>query len=222
MTKILLVEDEFDIAQSLRLFIESQAIDVVHIDDGAMVVEAVKREMPDLIIMDLLLPNKDGLNCTKEIRAFSNVPVIMLTAKVEQVDKLAGLEVGADDYVCKPFDAMELLYRIKVMLKRTQGQISYSAWRLDDETLSVWFHEQLVTLSTLEYSLFKLLFETPERIYSRDQILTQAYPECRDITDHSIDSHVKKIRKKFKDAAIESSPIQSVYGAGYRFSPPSK
>lgn len=219
MAKILIVEDETDIAEHLALFFQSQGFEAVHVDDGALVVDAVKREQPSLIVLDLMLPNKDGIACCKDIRTFSNVPIVMLTARGEQVHKLAGLEVGADDYVCKPFDTVELVLRVKAILRRSDGHVSYQAWQLDDQSHDVRFRELHIALSSLEYALFSLLFRAPERIFSREQILELAYPDYRDITDRSVDSHVKNIRKKFKQVGIAPSPIQSVYGAGYRFSP---
>jgi len=219
MPKILIVEDEYDIAENLQLFFQHQDFETRHVDDGALVIAAAKTYQPDLIVMDLMLPNRDGLDLTKEIRTFSNVPIVMLTAKVEQVDKLVGLESGADDYMCKPFDAMELILRVKAILSRTEGKVQFSNLALFPDNREVTFKGEQVGLSALEFNLFELLYNAPERIYSREQIIEFAYPQYRDITDRTIDSHVKNIRKKFKEVGAENTPIQSVYGAGYRFSP---
>lgn len=219
MPRILIVEDEHDIAENLQLFFQHQEFETRHVDDGALVISAVKSYQPDLIVMDLMLPNIGGVELTSEIRSFSNVPIVMLTAKVEQVDKLVGLEAGADDYMCKPFDAMELILRVKAILNRTEGKVQFSNLALYPENREVTYKGQQVGLSALEFNLFELLYNAPERIYSREQIIEQAYPQYRDITDRTIDSHVKNIRKKFKEAGAEGGPIQSVYGAGYRFSP---
>lgn len=219
MPRILIVEDEHDIAENLQLFFQHQEFETRHVDDGALVISAVKSYQPDLIVMDLMLPNIGGVELTSEIRSFSNVPIVMLTAKVEQVDKLVGLEAGADDYMCKPFDAMELILRVKAILNRTEGKVQFSNLALYPENREVTYKGQQVGLSALEFNLFELLYKAPERIYSREQIIELAYPQYRDITDRTIDSHVKNIRKKFKEAGAEGGPIQSVYGAGYRFSP---
>lgn len=219
MQKILIVEDEQDIAETLELFIQHQGYQTLCLNDGKDVVETVRRERPSLIVLDLMLPNKDGLTCCEEIRQFSNVPIIMLTAKVSQGDKLQGLEHGADDYVCKPFDAMELVLRIKAILNRTCGNVQYDVIKVVSDKREVKIQGQAIALSALEFNLFELLFNAPERIYSREQIIELAYPHYRDITDRTIDSHVKNIRKKFKEAGVTRDPIQSVYGAGYRFCP---
>lgn len=217
MTKILIVEDEQDIAEGIALFFQSLEFDTLHLDEGSRVIDVVKTEQPDLIILDLMLPNKDGLTCCREIREFSNVPIIMLTAKVEQVDKLVGLKSGADDYLCKPFDAMELVLRAQAILNRTRGQVQFNPIVLDEQALSVMYNGDNVNLSSLEFALFSVLFNAPGRVYSREQIIKLAYPDERDISDRVIDSHIKKIRNKFKLAGAKESVIHSVYGAGYRF-----
>jgi len=216
--KILIVEDDADIADSLVLFYQHHNFDTRLVNDGAYVVDTVTSYQPDIVILDIMLPNINGIDCCKAIREFSNVPIILLTAKVEQTDKYVGLESGADDYVCKPFDIMELILRTKTLLQRTQGQVSYSKLSVFPEQAKVVYQDKPVDLSTLEYNLFSLLYNNPERIYSREQILQQAYPQYRHITDRTIDSHVKKIRNKFKQAGVTENPIESVYGAGYRFS----
>ena len=216
--KILIVEDDADIADSLVLFYKHHNFDTHLVNDGAYVVDTVTSYQPDIVILDIMLPNVNGIDCCKAIREFSNVPIILLTAKVEQTDKYVGLESGADDYVCKPFDIMELILRSKTLLQRTQGQVSYSKLSVFPEQAKVVYQDKPVDLSTLEYNLFSLLYNNPERIYSREQILQQAYPQYRHITDRTIDSHVKKIRNKFKQAGVTENPIESVYGAGYRFS----
>ncbi len=216
--KILIVEDDSDISEHLVLFYQHQGFDTKAVEDGALVIGAVKDYQPDLIIMDLMLPNKNGIECCTEIRVFSNVPIIMLTASAEKTDKYVGLESGADDYVCKPFDVMELILRSKAILQRTAGNVSFTTLTVVPEEAKVVYQDKKIDLSTLEYNLFYLLYSNPERIYSRDQILHLAYPQYRHITDRTIDSHVKKIRNKFKSAGVLENPIESIYGAGYRFS----
>ncbi len=215
--KILIVEDDIDIAESLVLFFQHQNYLVKHIDDGALAVQSVKDFHPDIIIMDLMLPNQDGITCCQKIRQFSNVPIVMLTAKVEQADKHEGLVSGADDYVCKPFDIMELVLRTKAILSRTKGHVSFTKITVDQDKTKIVYQGKKVLLSTIEFNLFNLLFSHPEQIYSREKILHLAYPQYRHITDRTVDSHVKKIRNKFKEEGITDNPIESIYGAGYRF-----
>ena len=215
--KILIVEDDLDIAENLVLFYQHHGFNTLVLDDGAQVAEQVLAFQPDLIILDVMLPNRSGVECCHEIRSFSNVPVIMLTAKVTQSDKYLGLEAGADDYVCKPFDINELILRSKGILNRTKGTITFSKLTVLQEQTKVIYLGKNIELSVIEFNLFYLLYSNPQVIYSRDQILHLAYPQYRHITDRTIDSHVKKIRIKFKDAGVQENPIESVYGAGYRF-----
>ena len=217
MKTILLVEDDADIVELIQLFLKNEGYQVVHVDDGAEVIDKVHAVHPDLIIMDIMLPNVDGLACTQEIRKSFNVPIIMLTARVEQSDKLTGLETGADDYLCKPFDIQELLLRIKALLRRTQGQVHYQSWVIDEDKLTVAFKGNVIDFTVGEYRLFTLMYNSPNRVFSREQIIDLIYSDYRDITDRAIDSHIKNLRKKLKQNGIEPAHIQSVYGAGYRF-----
>jgi len=217
--KVLIVEDDQDIANDLQDFLIHFEFETQVVDDGNLVVSAVKRFEPNLVILDLMLPGKDGIACCKEIRQFSNVPVLMLTAKSEQIDKLTGLEVGADDYVCKPFDIMELTLRIKAIIKRTKEYIRFSTFDVNNIKREVRYCDQLINLSALEFDLFELLHASPERVFSREMIIELAYPHCKDITDRTIDSHIKNIRKKFKELGLDLPVIETVYGSGYRFNP---
>jgi len=216
MAVILLVEDDHEIAENVLLFLGAQNYQTVHLTSGEHVVELVKSDPPDLILLDLMLPVKEGTQCCKEIRSFSDVPIIMLTAKVEEIDRLIGLEAGADDYVCKPFSAMELMLRIKAILKRTNKKPIDSVLRLNTDTLKLTYQLNSTDLTHLEFSLFNLLYQQPERIYSRGQILDLAYPDMRDISDRTVDAHVKNIRKKITSLGVTDTVIESVYGAGYR------
>jgi len=218
---ILIVEDDFDIADKLVLFINKSGFSTEHLATGEHVIEHVKNTPPDLILLDIMLPYKDGEQCCKEIREFSQVPIIMTTAKVEEVDRLVGLEAGADDYVCKPYSVMELVLRIKAILKRcSPSQTVISTLSIADDSFVVSFKDKNIELTAIEFSLFKLLFKTPNRIYSRSQILDLAYGDMRDISDRAIDSHIKKIRKKIRTLGTDSNIIESVYGVGYRYVSP--
>jgi len=217
MNTILFVEDDLDIVEMVELFLNNEGYKVFHVDDGAKVLPAVRLHQPDLVIMDIMLPNVDGIECTKQIRKQFNVPIIMLTAKVEQRDKLVGLLNGADDYLCKPFDIQELLLRVKAILRRTSGQIEYRSWTINENKLSVSLNNISIELTVAEFKLFSLLFNSPERVFSREQIIKLAHSDFRDITDRAVDSHIKNLRKKLKHKGVDPAHIQSVYGAGYRF-----
>jgi len=216
MEHILIVEDEIEIANHLARFFHASGFTTTHLKDGLDVISTVKQTAPSLVILDVMLPGKDGFTCCKEIRTFSEVPIIMLTAKVSEVDRLVGLGAGADDYVCKPFSAPELVMRVKAILKRTKSQPLSKTLVVDKDKQLVLYKNVKVNLTALEYALFLLLFNSPERIYSREQIIDLAYPDLRDITDRAIDSHIKNIRKRFKQVGAEEKIIESVYGAGYK------
>jgi len=221
--KILIVEDDLDIAKTLTVFLTKSGFTTEHLATGEHVVSKVQENTPDLILLDLMLPIKSGEQCCLEIRKLSEVPIIMTTAKVEEVDRLIGLESGADDYVCKPYSVMELVLRIKAILKRINNLNEFTlnqGLTINEQSLEISFFNNHISLTSLEFALFELLYNNPSRIYSRDQILNLVYPDMRDISDRAIDTHIKKIRKKIKLLDVETDVIESVYGAGYRYIAP--
>ncbi len=216
MSKILIVEDEAEIATHIIRFFNAKGFETQHLASGEHVCEHVKVFKPDLIILDLMIPHTDGLTVCEQVRNFSNVPIIMVTAKVSEMDRLKGLESGADDYVCKPFSAAELVMRAQAILRRTQNNVNYEVLTIDSNSQKLVYKDTVIPLTALEFDLVELLFNNPERVYSRDQIIERAYPGLTEITDRTIDSHIKNIRKKFKQANMADKVIESVYGAGYR------
>lgn len=217
MSYILIVEDDVEIAENVILFLQANEFETQHLNSGEHVISSVRQKEPDLILLDLMLPVIDGMTCCKKIRGFSEVPIIMMTAKVEEINRLVGLEAGADDYVCKPFSAAELVLRIKAILRRTQFRKPQTGFRLNKETFQIFYNEKMIELTSVEFSLFALLNNRPGQIYSRNQIMDLAYADMRDISDRTIDSHVKNIRKKIKNIGINNTVLDSVYGAGYRY-----
>jgi len=189
--------------------------------EGTGVADFVKAHSPSIILLDLMLPGKDGLEVCKEIRQFSNVPIMMLTAKVEEIDRLLGLELGADDYICKPYSPREVVARVKAILRRTttMEQNSTQVIEVDEPSLKVKIKELDLDLTVVEFQLFSMLYSEPGRIFSRDQIMSQVYSDYRVVSDRTIDSHVKKLRKKIQQALPDTELIFSVYGAGYKFEP---
>jgi len=225
MNKILVVEDEIAIAKHLSAFLTKEGYQVKTLHSGQHVIETVLSFSPDLIILDVMLPFKDGITCCQEIREFSEVPVLILTAKVEEIERVIGLQAGADDYVCKPFSAVELILRIKAILKRagkSNSTNSTNAIQLNSESYVIGFNNNHCELSHLEFVLFNLLYQKPGRIYARNQIIELVYPNSYEVHDRAIDSHIKNIRKKIKNLGIENTVIDAVYGAGYRYIPPEK
>ncbi len=217
MTSILIVEDEKKLAQLLADYVKQAAYHCHCIHHGDEVLDWVSTNKPDLILLDLMLPGKDGMSLCKEIRHNSDVPIIMVTAKVDEIDRLLGLELGADDYICKPFSPREVVARIKTVLRRTETKPQLSNnLILDDQRYQVSYQQQTLDFTSVEYHLIKLLASDPGRIFSRNQLMDAMYEDHRIVSDRTIDSHVKKLRKKFTTHYPDQEFIQSVYGVGYK------
>jgi two-component system response regulator BaeR len=216
---ILIVEDEPRLAGLIKDYV-LQAGMVPHcIDNGLDVVPWVEQRAPDLILLDLMLPGKDGLTICQEIRRTSNVPIIMVTARVEEIDRLLGLELGADDYICKPFSPREVIARVKAVLRRNSPEQTGSAGGLllDHETYKATLNGKILDLTALEFNLLAMLAEKPGRIFSRDQVMDGIYSDQRVVSDRTIDSHIKKLRKKIDLISPNQEIVHSVYGVGYKF-----
>ncbi len=219
---ILIVEDEPDLASVLGEYLEASGYRSHIIHDGLDAEQWLQTHTPDLILLDLMLPGKNGIDLCREYREASNIPVIMVTAKVEEIDRLLGLELGADDYICKPYSPREVIARVKAVLRRTDANTSSASEgiQLDDNRQQIQIDNTEVELTTIEFRLFSLLFSDPGRIYSRQYILDNIYNDYRIVSDRTVDSHIKKLRKKLQNAAPETDLIRSVYGAGYKYDPP--
>lgn len=221
---ILIVEDEQKLASVLEDYLRQANYDTHAIYDGAEVIPWFSNNPCDIVLLDIMLPNKDGMEICKEIRQVSDVPIIMCTAKVEEIDRLLGLELGADDYVCKPYSPREVVARVKAMLRRIQRQTqpetntsTPSIIELDGEKYKASIHSNELDLTAIEFQLLSLMANEPGRIYSREQLMDKAYKDHRIVSDRTIDSHIKKLRKKIKIAAGGKEYIHSVYGVGYKF-----
>lgn len=219
--KILIVEDEPKLASLLADYLKAAGFEIFILSDGTQVEDWVRKNKPNLIVLDIMLPGRDGMEICKDIRIFSRVPIIMVTARVEEIDRLLGLELGADDYICKPFSPREVVARVKAVLRRTRdGQtIHAQGLVLDEHTYKATFHGRNLELTAVEFKLLKLLIEYPCRIFSREQIMRKIYHEERFVSDRNIDSHVKKLRRKIEAVAPQITLIHSVYGVGYKFEP---
>jgi len=208
----------------LRDYLLASAYSVEILYEGSQVVERVRQKPPTLMLLDLMLPGKDGLEICKEVRQFSDLPIMMVTAKIEEIDRLLGLELGADDYICKPYSPREVVARVKAVLRRVHTapdqQPATERLKVDLPALKVTVDGQDCDLTLVEFQLFSLLYKEPGRIYSRDQIMSQVYNDYRVVSDRTIDSHVKKLRKKLQVLLNDTEVIYSVYGAGYKFEPP--
>jgi len=220
--QLLVVEDEPELASLLGDYLQAAGFAVHIIYDGLEVVPWVKANQPQLVLLDLMLPGRDGLDICKDLRSFSDVPIMMLTARVEEIDRLLGLELGADDYICKPYSPREVVARTKVILRRLQLQSSPLIEQpliLDVKSMKAIVKGFDVGLTVVEFQLLAMLHREPGRIFSREQIMTGIYDDYRVVSDRTIDSHVKKVRKKIQAALPDDEIIYSVYGAGYKFEP---
>ena len=214
---ILIVEDEIKLANLLADYFKSAGYSPHMIHHGDEVIDWVKNHNPKTILLDIMLPGKNGVDLCKEIRQFSNVPILMVTAKVDEIDRLLGLELGADDYICKPFSPREVVARVKAVLRRSNHLDSTpNSLCLDEHRFTVTFNQQEVLLTSVEFQLLKPLADKPERIFSREQLMQNMYSDHRIVNNRTIDSHIKKLRKKLADISDGKDWIQSVYGAGYR------
>jgi two-component system response regulator BaeR len=217
--KILIVEDEPKLAALLADYLQDSAFETFTLAEGTVVVPWIRKQPVDLVLLDIMLPGRDGLEICREIRTFSQVPIIMITARVEEIDRILGLELGADDYICKPFSPREVVARVKAVLRRMRGEQAGTApdLALDEGRYQARLRGQDLELTAVEFKLLKLLVEAPGRIYGREQIMARIYPDDRFVNDRTVDSHIKKLRKKFQAVEPGADPIHSVYGVGYKF-----
>jgi two-component system response regulator BaeR len=220
--KILIVEDEQRLAETHRDYLQNSGYETAWLADGLTVLPWVRQNAPDLILLDLMLPGKDGLDICREIRSFSDVPIIMVTARAEEIDRLIGLDLGADDYICKPFSPREVVARVKTVLRRSSPQASpgEQVLDLDEERYQATLKGQKLDLTAVEFQLLSILATKPGRIFSRNQLMDRLYPDQRIICDRTIDSHIKNLRKKIAGAAPEMELIHSIYGVGYKYENP--
>ena len=224
MERILIVEDEPKIADLLQKYLQNANFQTDWLANGTEVSAWVKAHSPALILLDVMLPGKDGLSVCKDIRQFSGIPIIMLTARVEEIDRLLGLELGADDYICKPFSPREVVARVKAVLRRwetvtqaTQGDAAPSLLVLERDRLIVRSGQAEVSLTLVEFELLEILYKQPGRIFGRDQLMSKVYSDNRIVSDRTIDSHIKKLRKKLSEILFNQEVIHSVYSVGYKF-----
>lgn len=216
---ILIVEDEPKLAALVADYLKSTHYQTQIIADGRAVVPAVKAWTPDLILLDLMLPGRDGLDVCRELRTFTDTPIVMVTARVEEIDRLLGLELGADDYICKPYSPREVVARIKAILRRTQRgpQPAASALVMDEAQFRASLNGWPLDLTPVEFRLLHRLSAAPGRVFSRQQLMNSLYEDHRVVTDRTVDSHVKNLRRKLLQASPDHEPIESIYGVGYRF-----
>jgi len=226
MTKhhILIIEDEVKIANLISKYLVLEGYDSTHISDGKDAILSYQQCQADLIILDVMLPTINGIELCKLIREISNVPVIMLTARVEEIDQLIGFDVGADDYVCKPFKPKELMARVKAILKRSHHQqhpqresLQMGSIKLDTVSHKVQVLNEEVMLTLNEFNLLKIFLQSPDKVFSRQELLQTTQGKYFESYERTIDSHIKNLRKKLNKADPNTQHIKSIYGVGYQF-----
>jgi len=220
--RVLVVEDDSKIAVLLLNYMRASGYAADAAYDGHAALRRIGQKAPDAVILDWMLPGLDGIGVCKAVRAFSDVPILMLTARIDEVDRLLGLDTGADDYVCKPFAPREVIARIRALLRRAEGRVKASAkpWVIDDASFRISWLGQWLPLTRIEFMMFRLLLSRPGRVYSREQLLASVHDSQHDISDRAIDTHIKNLRKKVQAVDPTSDCIASVYGVGYRFDVP--
>lgn len=223
-SNILIVEDEPKLAGLLADYLRAAGFGPSCIDDGAKVIPWVQEHKPDLILLDLMLPGLNGIEICKGIRSFARVPIIMVTARIEELDRILGLELGADDYICKPFSPREVVARVKAVLRRvSDGQpFRMPGLVLDERSYKAALNGRALDLTAVEFKLLQFLAANPGCIYDRQQLMNRIYPDERSVSDRTIDSHIKKLRRKIAAVDPEAKLIHSVYGVGYKFEPDSQ
>jgi two-component system, OmpR family, alkaline phosphatase synthesis response regulator PhoP len=220
--KILVIDDEPKIVEICQDYLKAAGFDVVSANDGFKGLAVARHDKPDLVVLDLMMPGMDGLDVCRNLRRESNIPIIMLTARVEESDKLVGLELGADDYITKPFSPRELVARVRVVLRRTSGDPTSEIIRVGEVSLDRTRYEatlpdKTVILTPTEFEILATLMSQPGRIFSRAQLLTAVHGIAFESYERAIDSHIRNLRRKLETASGEARYIITVHGVGYKF-----
>lgn len=222
LTKILVVDDEKKIVDIVKAYLEREGYQVVVAYDGRLALEIAHGQSPDLVILDLMLPEVTGWDVCRTLRKESGIPIIMLTARDDTTDKIVGLELGADDYVTKPFDPKELVSRVKAVLRRSEGRtvtkgvLNIADLSIDVEKRQVHRGDAAIELTALEFELLRVLAESPGRVYSRMQLLDRVQGDAYEGYERTVDSHIKNLRKKIEPDPEHPRYIITVYGVGYK------
>jgi two-component system, OmpR family, alkaline phosphatase synthesis response regulator PhoP len=223
MQRILVVEDDMEIARTLRDFLEVAGFDATIVGDGGAALASARGDHPDLVVLDLGLPGMDGLDVARELRRTSAVPIVMLTARGEESDRIVGLELGADDYLVKPFSPKELVARVRAVLRRTSGTVAQTevlravGVELDLPKFRARVNGRTVDLTPTEFQLLAALVREPGRVFTRGQLLDALHGISIDTYERAIDAHIKNLRKKIESEPARPRLILTVHGVGYRF-----
>jgi two-component system, OmpR family, alkaline phosphatase synthesis response regulator PhoP len=223
MTTVLVVEDEIEIARIVRDYLRNAGFEVIVVGDGGSAVASVRSARPDLLVLDLGLPGQDGLDVAREIRRWSNTPIVMLTARGDETDRIVGLELGADDYVVKPFSPKELVARVRAVLRRSRTAargdeiVRAGDVEIDTGKMRVSVAGTSVELTPTEFQLLATLAREPGRVFTRSQLLDAVHGVAIESYERAIDAHVKNIRRKIEPTPGSPRYVVTVHGVGYRF-----
>ena len=225
MARILLVDDDAHLREVVRYALDRAGHEVREASDGAEALDAFSRESPELVVLDVMMPGLDGLEVCRRIRATSRVPILFLSSRSEEVDRILGLELGGDDYVTKPFSPRELVTRVKVLLRRSQpappppqAPLEAAGIRMDPEQWRAWGGAEELELTVTEFRLLEVFVRRPGRVYPRAELVELAYEGTHFVSDRTVDSHVRRIRKKLRGCGLD--PIETVHGLGFRLRSP--
>jgi two-component system response regulator BaeR len=227
--RVLVVEDEVKLAALLCEYLRAAGYEPRVAEDGPSALQSVAAKPPAAVLLDLNLPGLDGMEVCRRIRRDSAVPILMLTARADEIDRILGLEIGADDYLCKPYSPREVVARVRALLRRSQGRMTGVAaapgpelggFAVDDAGQRAWWRGRVLPLTPIEWRLLRTLMQQPGRVYSRAQLLDAIHADFRDVSDRAVDSHVKNLRRKLQAAVPGGDCIASVYGVGYRLDLP--
>ncbi|MBP2300794.1 response regulator transcription factor [Azospirillum picis] len=224
MTKILLIDDDPHIRDIVRFALAREGFAVIEAGDGVQGLALAQNESPDLILLDIGMPEMDGTEVCRRLRRDSRVPIIFLSSRDDEIDRILGLELGGDDYVTKPFSPRELTARIKAVLRRTvppepaapDPVLRHNRLRLDPEGVRAYWDETEVVLTATEFGLLRTLADRPGKVFSRDALMDGAYATERYVADRTVDSHIRRVRAKFQ--AVGGAPVETVHGLGYKLS----
>jgi len=227
--RIVVAEDEAKIAAVLADYLRAAGFEPVCVADGPAALETTLRLEPAALLLDLNLPGLDGLDVCRRVRERLSLPILMITARIDELDRVLGLEIGADDYICKPFSPREVVARVRALVRRAEGRLAGLAatplpgtggFAIDLAGQRVLFRDQALNVTPIEFRLLRALLGQPRRVFERSQLLDLLHEDLRDTSDRAIDSHVKNLRRKLDAVLPGTVCIASVYGAGYRFEPP--
>ncbi len=222
--EILVVDDDPRLREVVRYALDRAGFTIREASDGAEALAAVAEREPELIVLDVLMPELDGIETCRQLRRTSEVPIVFLSSRGEELDRVLGLELGGDDYLTKPFSTRELVSRVKAVLRRTSKRapepeegtpaLSVGSLRLDPEAFRVWIHRDEIQLTVTEFRLLQVLMSRPSRAWTRDELMDRAYPGRHHVSGRTLDSHVRRIRQKCREAGLD--PVETVHGLGYR------